>query len=308
MAVNKSSKEFWFPLKINHKNYHLNNKAKRWFKISNLGNLKVTAKKREVLIENNEAKIGANNVKISNDGLSIRLFYNKKYRGYHEQLVNLFIRSCIELNPKSFEISYKDNDPRNINYENVRINNKSIKNIILFRYQNIKALTEYEKVFFDVFRLVSSEKKTEWNRIFKIYNKTHRIKERVASAFLKSQKIFLKPESFYIADYFFPIANVIIEIDGLHHYSNKKQMSHDLERDTYLINTYKVDIIRISNLCLFKGKNKIKLIRKIQEIVLNKLEANLLDPKFKEKKELLHRQSAAKLLYLQNELFANRFN
>lgn len=313
MTVNKNSKEFWLPLKIKHKNYHMSSKAEKWFKISNLGNFKVTAKKREVLMENNEAKIGANTIKVSKNGLDLHLFYNKNkgIRGYCEEKVNIFIKSLTGLNPKSYTISYLDNNPSNITYTNVMINNRSIKNIILYRYKNIQTLTEYEKTFFDLFRLVSSEKKTKWNRFFKKYNTFSRRKERKPINFIQSQKIFLRPSSFYIADYYFPFANIIIEIDGLHHYSNKKQIDHDLERDIFLKERFKVDIIRISNLCLFTGKNRANLIRKIQDIVLLKLEIFLITKnikfKGKDEKEFLYRQSASKLLSLQEELFANRF-
>jgi hypothetical protein len=78
--------------------------------------------------------------------------------------------------------------------------------------------------------------------------------------FVVYQKVYFCDKSFYILDTLFPFLNFGIEVDGLHHYLDEKQLPHDMIRDEYLRSKYKVDIIRVPNLVL-EGSPLVELDR-----------------------------------------------
>ncbi len=66
-----------------------------------------------------------------------------------------------------------------------------------------------------------------------------------------------KPLGKYIVDFYCPAKKLIIEIDGGQHYENGELIKNDIERENYLKDALKYNILRFTNDDITKNLNSV---------------------------------------------------
>lgn len=63
----------------------------------------------------------------------------------------------------------------------------------------------------------------------------------------KSQKAFFHRGTLFIADFFLPDKKIVIEVDGIQHSTNQKQVEYDKRRTEFLESKRGVKVVRFTN-------------------------------------------------------------
>jgi very-short-patch-repair endonuclease len=72
------------------------------------------------------------------------------------------------------------------------------------------------------------------------------------------QREFFTRHGFFIVDFYLPDHKIVIEVDGLQHYENKKQAKYDRSRTRYLEKVRGLQVVRLMNEEVVDEPDKIK--------------------------------------------------
>jgi very-short-patch-repair endonuclease len=220
-------------------------------------------------------KIITDQIMTSNGELLIK----SNSRSYKEKFSNVVVRSLTGLDPHRFNITEGD-----LTSSTIKINNRSIDKISLYRYENSKNITVHEKIFYDTY---TSFVNSSFYNLFhfyqldiddKLYSSTKvnlirsiRETQRFRNS-VNSQKVIFNDYSFYLLDYYWEKLNICLEVDGNFHYYDEN-FSNDNKRTEYLKKNYDIDVLRIANLRLsVKSEERTKVIKQFVKILLLKVE------------------------------------
>lgn len=266
--------DFSVPLRLNTKNQALLYGAPKFFKISSSGRFFLNTRKRIIKGTRQGVKLGRRSIKvvcpIETAKPRIVVSIPNKKDSHEEMLVTAFLRSMLgidkeEISRCKYKIGYTGNNPSNISSASVTINGNSIRKACEYRYYNAGKETEFEKKmysawiniitnlgkrfkFYKKYQCESLEDKNAPPSVRKIRNQIIR-DLKAPRLSLISQKFFPSyvNQSFYLLDFYLPCVQIGFEVDGLHHFKNKKQVHHDNIRTAELDRMYNVDLVRFPN-------------------------------------------------------------
>lgn len=142
----------------------------------------------------------------------------------------------------------KNRNEREINYYTQILEDRKCKKKILKESKGSKSDIEKESksTFVNPNKLANSRRKKLIENITPSETHIKNILKELNYNYNFQHIVFIKYTQFYILDFYLPELKICIELDGLHHYNDPKQLSHDKERDISL-KTKGIDTIRLSN-------------------------------------------------------------
>lgn len=138
----------------------------------------------------------------------------------------------------------KNRNEREINYYTQILEAKKRKKKLLKESKNTEKLSKTE--FVNPNKLANSRRKKLIENITPSEVHIKNILKQLEYNYNFQHIVFIKYTQFYILDFYLPELKICIELDGIHHYNDPKQLSHDKERDIAL-KTKGIDTIRLSN-------------------------------------------------------------